>query len=1211
MKTYLTNIQRMRHAALLLLAFLTLPIQAADDDLGTPIATFHTLAYESQGAENVINILFGATETGHSIIVDDGNTRQTLELQVATIDSESGNWSGSVATCTVSKEGWVKVYGNAEVINLINASGCKIDRADLSQLTTLNILDMSLNELKALNLEGLMRMQALYLNDNPFSETPLLVGSDKEGMLILDIGQVGQLDPSFTLKDYPALRSFDAWYCQQLYKVEPEGCPNLQRLSIDTTPVQELDVTKNPLLQTLNISETAIQDIDLSQNANLRELYCDHSGSGTDRKLKTIDLSHNPYLIRLFASGNLFESIDLSKNIYLTDIFLNYNQLSAIDLSQHQYIINLMLRNNNLDFATLPLPQDVWTQYDYMQRPMPVAKSYAVGATIDLSKRVLREGYTTTMALYRTSDSDPSALTALDESYYRYENGVVTLLKETAGDSIYVAFACDAFPALTLDGMPLKTEKFVVKTAEDFNKAALALSFIPANATGAVAFGVGMQGASEETPKTLGVDFGDGVMHDFRITSEKLTNETVNVNAANSNGPISLYIAGDDQLTALSINGTALTDINLSAAKQLKQLYLNDTRMKSIDLGWNRALEVLELTGNDFDSLNIRGANDAFQKNLLQDINLSNNQLNKVTLNDNYTIHHLNLSHNQLTELSFKDGDMMESINVADNQLERIELSYCTILKKLDISNNRIVSIVMPEEHQLQSLHCENNALSFTSLPQLEGVADYVYAPQSQVTIATQGPGADLSAHNLNKQTVYTWKTTDGEMLTAGTDYTVTDGRTRFQPSTFGKQLYCEMTHEAFNQLTLTTSAIESMDLPAYELGRFTMTADSAAILVLRTAGDPINIGIDWQGDGTDYEQFTVTNEACRFDVKGRTGATARVCAYSETPGLTVFSLNKLPLSQADFSKMTELVMLSVNNAGLSNITLPQSKELSEMSLDGNRFSQLDLTQYEKLYYLMLNNNEFKTFDASLYPNLGLLGLGGNRLTDVKFDNPQLWSLSLSGNELTEVDFSKAKSLYQLSLDYNKLSRLDVSKLKELAVLFVDHNRFTFSTLPVNKGYALYTYANQDYVEIEAHNGIVDLSSEANIYGIDTEYRWFVDAPFINENGELDGEELFVDVEYSVNGGITTFLRPEENVMCVMTNSNFPDLYLCTTFIDVDETSLGIEQTTATTLNEGGTLYTIDGKQVKHLQKGESLEGVKPGLYLIKRGDKTEKRVIR
>ena len=89
-------------------------------------------------------------------------------------------------------------------------------------------------------------------------------------------------------------------------------------------------------------------------------------------------------------------------------------------------------------------------------------------------------------------------------------------------------------------------------------------------------------------------------------------------------------------------------------------------------------------------------------------------------------------------------------------------------------------------------------------------------------------------------------------------------------------------------------------------------------------------------------------------------------------------------------------------------------------------------------------------------------------------------------------------------------------------------------------------------------------------------------------------------------------------IVCEKRNGDFTDakapvelFQLCTTFIDVDETSLGIEQTTATTLNEGGILYTIDGKQVKHLQKGESLEGVKPGLYLIKRGDKTEKRVIR
>ena len=150
---------------------------------------------------------------------------------------------------------------------------------------------------------------------------------------------------------------------------------------------------------------------------------------------------------------------------------------------------------------------------------------------------------------------------------------------------------------------------------------------------------------------------------------------------------------------------------------ELQELHLTNTQMKSIDLGWNRCLQVLEITGNDFDSLNIRGANDAFQKNLLQTINLSNNKLTKVTLNDNYTIHHLNLSHNLLTELSFKDGDMMESINVSDNLLTSINLDYCTILKELNIANNHISSIAMPAEHLLNSVHCEGNELSFTTLP--------------------------------------------------------------------------------------------------------------------------------------------------------------------------------------------------------------------------------------------------------------------------------------------------------------------------------------------------------------------------------------------------------------------------------------------------------------------------------------------------------------
>ena len=62
------------------------------------------------------------------------------------------------------------------------------------------------------------------------------------------------------------------------------------------------------------------------------------------------------------------------------------------------------------------------------------------------------------------------------------------------------------------------------------------------------------------------------------------------------------------------------------------------------------------LNGNFFESLNIRGVNDYFQKNYLTDIDLSDNAMVSVTLNDMGGIRNLNLSNNMLTELSLKDA---------------------------------------------------------------------------------------------------------------------------------------------------------------------------------------------------------------------------------------------------------------------------------------------------------------------------------------------------------------------------------------------------------------------------------------------------------------------------------------------------------------------------------------------------------------------------
>ncbi len=1201
-----------RHALTMLAMATTLTASAQDSEL---IAEFKTNSYAQNGENNVVSVLIGAVEEGQYADIDYGYGKEEVELEIAAIDS-TGSWTGSFVSCNVSPEGWIKIYGDASKINVLQVSGGYLTEADVTKMRNLAVLDLSHNELKSLDLTELTNLSALYLNDNPFKETPLKIGNDKPNLVILDIGQVGNLDPSFKLADYPMLVSFDAWHCLSLTSLDPSQNSYLKRISIDSCPVSSLDVTQNSNLQILNISETAINSIDLSGNPNLTQLYCDRQSTslaGTT-KLTSLDLSNNPYLTYLFANGNDLTSIDLSNNVYLTDIFLSYNKLTGIDVSKNTYLNRLMVRYNQMDFNSLPLPDEAWGEYDYTQSNMPVAKSQKVGNTLDLSARVLREGYTTECALFMTSDEDPNSLVQLDGEYYTYADGKVTFLKETS-DSVYVAFSCNAFPESALDKTPLRTEKFMVKSEENYGKPDLAFTLTPAQAT-EIRLNVGIAGASAEEPKTFYVDYGDGVNVEYTATTQA-TPTTCNVQKDNVAGTLKVYVPENEKVSALAIYDIPLDNIDITPLHELGELAITNAGLTAIDLGWNRHLSTLTLTGNNFGSLNIRGANDAFQKTLLKDICLSGNNLTEVTLNDNYTIHNLDLSNNELSELSFKDADMMETVNLSGNNLISLDFNYCTLMTDLDISNNNISTLLLPKDNSLRTLRCGNNDLTFSTLPLPQELDTYVYAPQNKVTISKKGPGADLKSHNLNGQTVYVWKKKDGTVLQEGTDYTITEGRTRFLSQIIGDSVYCEMTHHIFPELTLTTTNIEAAEMPAHVLATFNTTEASNGKLRLRAYNNNTTICIDWKGAGVDYEEYIIGPDLSTFEVKSYDNCTAKVLAYSDNPGVYVFSCDSIAMSSFDASSMPGLLNLTVKNAGLESITMPNDKNsLMELNLDGNNFSEIDFSAYPNIVSLMLNYNKFSTFDASPYQSLGLLGLGGNQLESVTFDNPNIWSLDLGNNMISDIDLSKLPNLYQLAISHNKLTSIDISGLQGLNVLLIDHNRFRFSTLPSGENISVYVYADQETIDITCEDGKVDLSSEAVIDGNETTYRWFVDLPYFDEDtNELTGEELYIDEEYTVDNGVTTFLKPIDNVMCVMTNSKFPSLYLYTTLIDA--TTADDDAISAITENGKAadmSIYTTDGQLVRST-RADSIKaassGLAKGLYIIKAGDKSIKTVVR
>lgn len=1231
MKRLTNHVMRLAVCACLLLCQVAAWAQSADSE--TPIITFKTSIYETYGETNAFHFVIGAKQDTY-IDVDCGYGTMEYEVSQAVFNSETGAIEGTTISCKVSPEGVVKIYGDASLIDYFDAEGCYIRNLDISALTELEILSLSHNELEALNLDNNNKLQALTLNDNPFSVTPLKVGKNKPDLVIIDLDLIGNIDPSFNISDYPGLITFQAWNTMSLKWIDPTGCPELVRLSIDATSVASLDVSKNPKLRILNISDTRIPSVDLSNNPALTEFYCTHqSGSlNTDIKLTSLDLTKNPELYYLACSGNLLKSIDLSKNPKLFDLSIRENLLTSIDLSHNTNLYNVKLTNNYMDFATLPIDPGTWAEYEYEQHDMPTEPAYPVGTVLDFSSRVLRNGTETYAELYCYNEADPNNSRPLDASYYEYANGKVTLLKAYPTDSLYIAFGNSAFPNTTMN-----TTKFMVKTASEYGKPSKMVSLGTYAADGTdLSLSVGIHGATPETPKEFYVDFGDGNLQTFTATTDTIP-VTANVNGKKkSYGNVSILVPDGTMLSALE-SRLQIYDIDVTAARSLLYLSLPGAGLYSIDLQWNRLLKTLNLSGNNLTTLSLSGKNSLYNKNMLADINVSHNRLTAIEMPDNRVMHRLDISNNLFEELSLKDASNLEELNISHNSIAEINLAYCTPLTTADLSYNRLTSVVFPEEgNNLRRLAINNNNFTFANMPQFlgMGIEECIYAPQEAIVIPTKGPGINLNDQLITvdgQTTQFVWKDETGRVMTPGTDYDIVGGKTTFRNIDMGR-IRCEMTNGAYPDLTgdnaLTTTYILAAGMPTHVLASFTtpVGGESVALSFRAAAGSPA-IYIDWSGD-KDLAQYPLNSYTyTRFSATTTKGADVKVYTYGEDETLSVFSMTGATMTNLDASPMKDLTTFTVDNAGLTDFVMPESPALRELSLSGNALATIDLARFPELSSLALNNNKLSQIDLSANPKLAMLNLANNEFTTLALNNSQLWHLDVTANKLTDISFAGLPAIEQLALGSNELTSIDVDNLTNLKVMFLYHNKFSFAGLPqVKSQYVLYTYSDQAVVEAEEIDGKIDLSAHRSAYGTDTKYTWYLDMPAFNEYGELEGEELYADDEYVITDGVTTFLKPFNNVVCVMTNEQFPKLYIYTPMMNVKGTT-AINAATASDRNitismDGSTitvkapaettatLYAVDGRTARRttLSSGESrFDNIQPGVYVLKIGKKAYK----
>lgn len=1222
--------------ALLILSVMGLSNVAIAQTNDEPIITFKTNIYDSNGEANQFSLVIGSIDSTQYVDVDCGFGKIEYEVQPAYMDSLN-QMGGTLINCQVSSDGIVKIYGDPNQIDYFNASGCYISSIEFNGCDKLIILDLTHNELKKLDLSSMPNLQAIYVSDNTFSaESPLKIGKNKPNLTILEMNTIEYLDPEFNLSNYPNLMSFDGYHNMGLKTCDPTGCPNLMRLTLDVTDVESVDVSKNPYLMILNVSNTKVTSIDVSKNPYLTELYCDHVGSyNNEYKLSSLDVTNNPKLKYLFCAGNKLTNIDISKCPELITISATSNYLTSIDVSQNPNLYIVEINNNCLDFVTLPLDPGTWNTYYYNQRNFPVEKSYKVGSTFDYTSRVIREETTTDVVLYSVSESSPESSSLVDPSYYTYENGVMTI-NQIPEDSVYIAFANSAFPDAIL-----RTDKFKIKSEEEYGDSIKAFSFTSGLAIDAsMSFGIGIEGATPENPVEFYVNFGNGKTSTFTATSSAVPTIANVTGTKNGYGSIEVYTKEGTSLSAIDIKDIPMYSADVTKSASLRTLNLVNAGLSSIDLSWNRCLTSLNLSGNNLSSLSLAGNNGYYEKNTLANINLSNNSLTDITLNNVQAIKNLNLSNNQLSTIDLSDADYILTVDLSNNLFETLDFTYCSIMTRLDVSNNNLSSIVMPTECGLQYFACNNNNFTLETLPEHGNISDanYIYAPQNDLYIPTKGPGIDLSKQNRVANgigTVYTWKDSKGNILVDGTDYINKNGNMRFLNTSVG-EIVCEMTNAAFPGFTgdkvFKTTPILAAGMPTNEIASFTTVNDGDAVSLSLAATQPNTaIYIGWDGN-ENLSQYLLDTSYQLFEATTKAGVNVKVYTYEPSEKVSVFSMSGATLSSCDMSKLTEAINVSISNAGLSEIALPQSENFKETTLDGNNFSAFDASKYPNLTTLSLNNNALTTLDVTNNPNLQVLSAASNQLSDIKLNNNNIWALYLDHNNFSEINLDGVPNLSQFTITNNQLSNINVDNLSQLVMLGLTGNNLTFKTLPeVKSNYIVYYYSNQAPIDVTpSAEGVINLADQAVVGTTSTVYRWYLGAPIINDEGQLEGEELILGSEYTLENGVTTFLKDFEGVMCVMTNAKFPNLYLYTTLMDVTSgVECIISNNTSSIVfvsgndiiiksanenNEIVNLVSINGSIINSssiIDGSATFNNVAKGVYIVTLGSETYKVAVK
>ncbi len=1171
--------------------------------------------------ESEITIGLSTTDS-QSISIDWGDG--TLSASKATENYDVSNYTNFTGTIAGTK---IIVYGtsastfNAADLSWAAASGvdAKIKSIDLSALTGLTRLELNTNALTKLDLTNNAALKYLDVSSNELTELILPENS--------------------ALTSITASNTFNT---------------NTGEVTNGKNEVLATDWGKAKNLATLKLNGNSklgwFDSFDISQNKELATLEINGS------KLSSLDVTHLTKLKTFNAAYNEFTTIDLSKMVIAkATINLKNNKLKEIVFPEvgSTKMTNVNLSNNELTFASLPKPGITATATRYVYSPQATIVNTLDGKNFADYASLAKVGDTESVFKWMAilgDATEPTELSIDNAQYNQTAPGVFRF--DVPVKDLYGEITNSLFPNLTLKTTKATSMGLFPKLLS------LELTAEPGALEAEAPLTLTL-GSSAEEPQNVYIDWGDGT--GVLTTLEKDDwDEPVSINKPVSGNKIEIY--GDPTtITSLSCNGSydwttgkpkgklvskadvsalteltvldfkynLLSDIDLTANKKLTKVVLNSNKISKFEA------DLPELKELDLDNYG-SGADKKYGDNKISTIDFS--KLPKLTtLRVSYTGYVLDFTKvpalenvysiaNGLTSVDLSQSAALKYLTMNHNKLTTLDATGITGKANIFATNNQLESVTLV--NTLGNVNLSNNNLTFATLPATDAVSGTLYySPQNPMTVTAVNGVVDLASQAKvgDKATVYTWKLGE-ETATEG--FTANEGVFTFSK---GGEYVCEMTNEAFPDLTLKTNAIaiEVQQGPS-KLFSFTVAPEAVGktMTLNISSTDNQSVQVDW-GNGTLSNPVATQDYAATWEYGTPTGKVAGtdVTVYGSNPA----TINKLDLAwdkesgvetkmmTIDLKNLTGVDDITLASNALTSLDLTGNVALAKLFINGNNITDIKfpencaLTRIEAQNTADAGDNNLFKVDLSKAPKLNYLILSFNNkdaeATTINLDkNTELATFIATDCNLETIDVTKLTKLSQLTVNNNNLKAVDVSSFQgekgilmamnnnisslklpaKLRTLNVKNNKLTFATLPAATVATNYTYDSQKPMTVEVADGKVDLTSQAKVGDVETVFAWTANS------------EEFKD--FTVANGMITFTKSAEDAVCSMTNAALPKLTLTTIPVNVTVDGSGVADLNGEDAAAPAEFYNLQGVKVS---------GTEPGIYIRRQGNKTEKVIVR